>query len=71
MARAGSVISLCCNIVALLSALIKPFMPAVADALCAQLKFTPTSIPDAFEVVLPEGHALAGGGVAACGLAPP
>eukprot|EP01147_Barroeca_monosierra_P005040 gene5040-131_t len=58
LARAGSVVSLSCNVVALITAMLYPYMPATAENLTRQLNYKPTFIPNSFELVLGEGHAI-------------
>ena len=56
-ARAASVVSLSCNIVALLSLLLEPFMPALAKALRKQLNFTKVlKLGKSFSCLLEPGH---------------
>jgi len=57
-ARAGTVISLACNLSALLGVLIKPYMPITSDEICQQIQLPADNalIVDYFLPMLPLGH---------------
>ncbi|XP_015586892.1 methionine--tRNA ligase, cytoplasmic isoform X2 [Cephus cinctus] len=59
--KAGTVIGICCNLVALLSALLAPYMPNTSREVRSQLGLDKSSygyIPDTITTILPAGHTI-------------
>ncbi|KAG0956359.1 hypothetical protein G6F32_002092 [Rhizopus arrhizus] len=59
-AKCDAVVASAVNLIYLLSGLVSPFMPAVADSMCRQLNAPARLIPEEFSVDILPGHVLGG-----------